>query len=979
MNSSEISKAYDAYYYAHGCGTQPYERNPGWLRFFDSVAAHIVRGIQPHTVLDAGCAIGLLVETLRDRGVDAQGIDISEWAIQHMPEALRPYCRVGSILEPFPQRYDLIVTIEVLEHLSADQAEPAIANCCQHTDQVLFSSTPLDYKEATHFNVQPPEYWAELFAQQGYYRDVDFDASFLTPWAALFRKGRVPLPRIVGAYERHYWKLRQENVARRDMNLEQRNELAAKDESVRRSTEQVALAEKQLQDLRERLQRQDRDLANWAARWARLENSLGGRVLKTMQNMRGFIAPPRSLRDQILDNAWQRFVLRKRARRMAATPLPIEAVTVRAALSPHQATVEVIICVHNALDDVRSCLESVVAHSTPPYSLILVDDASDTPTQDYLRQFAAEKHAVLIRHDAARGYTFSANVGLRSSLADYSLLLNSDTIVSADWLDRLVACAESNPRCGLIGPLSNTASWQSIPSVEVKGDWAENPLPSGLSVDDVARLVAQYSARLYPVVPLLNGFCYMIRRAVIEQIGYLDEENFGPGYGEEDDYTLRARQAGWQAAIADDVYVYHAQSRSYSNETRRVLSEKAGQRLAQKHGMQIIMDGVAFCRHHKVLEGIRARSEIIMERESVVVQGRDGFAGKRLLFLLPIIDPGGGGNVVIDEALAMRQMGVEVALFNHVKFRDAFERAYPELQLPVIYGEPERVAHLSHDYDAVVATVNFTVEWLASIPQLDGRPVRGYYVQGFEPYIYQVDTLDYERALRSYTLLPDLVRFTKTQWTHDEVKQHTGAECHVIGASLKIDLFRPRPAVGPEWPQRPLRIAAMVRPSTPYREPKLTMEILRRADQQYGQRVEIMAFGTTPDEVKLADLPINFNWKLAGVLNQQQVARLMNDVDIFVDYSSHQAMGLTALEAMACGAAAIVPLHGGAVSFARHGENSLIVDTASLEECWRALQRLIEDDDLRQRLQRQALRDVCQLYPERAAFNILTTLFGSTA
>jgi len=84
----------------------------------------------------------------------------------------------------------------------------------------------------------------------------------------------------------------------------------------------------------------------------------------------------------------------------------------------------------------------------------------------------------------------------------------------------------------------------------------------------------------------------------------------------------------------------------------------------------------------------------------------------------------------------------------------------------------------------------------------------------------------------------------------------------VIGASLKVDLFRPRPASGAEWPQRPLRIAAMVRPSTLYREPKLTMEILRRADQHYGSHIEIIAFGTTPDDPKLADLPsiLTGNW-----------------------------------------------------------------------------------------------------------------------
>jgi GT2 family glycosyltransferase/glycosyltransferase involved in cell wall biosynthesis/cyclopropane fatty-acyl-phospholipid synthase-like methyltransferase len=982
MAVTDASQLYDAYYYAHGCGKVPCERNAIWLQYFGSLADHIVREIQPATVLDAGCAIGLLVEMLRERGVEASGIDISEYAIRQVYAPMRPYCTVGSIVEPFSQRYDLIVTIEVLEHLPADQAEVAIANFCRFTDEVLFSSSPFDYKEATHLNTQPPEYWAELFARQGFYRDVDFDGSFLTPWAVLFRKGRGPVTRIVAAYERRSWQLRQENMARRDMNLEQRNELAAKDQKLQQLTERVEQQdaivmryEQLAQSLRERVAQQDHDLASWAARWASVENSLGGRVMKGMQNVRSFIAPPRSLRDQILDNALQRLVLNKRTSRVKATSLAIEPVTPRSALTVHQATVDIIVCVHNALDDVQRCLESVIEQTTPPYSIILIDDGSAAPTRDFLKQFATDQGATLTGHEEALGYGRAANVGLRQSSADFVVLLNSDTIVTAGWLDRLVGCAESNPQYGLVGPLSNTASWQSIPEIEHQGDWAENPLPEGVDVQEMGRQIAQYSARLYPTLPFLNGFCYMIRREVIEQIGYFDEENFGVGYGEEDDFTLRARQAGWLVAIADDTYVYHAQSRSYSNEKRQRLSQQAGQRLAQKHGQAKIDEGVAASQYNRVLAGVRARSRAMFERQSIIEQGRARFTGRRVLFVLPINGPGGGGNVIIDESSCMQQMGVEVNLFNLTKYRAGFEQAYPNLDLPVIYGTVADLTVVARGYDAVIATHNISVEWLASSARPNGRPVLGYYVQGFEPYMYAPDSAEYQHALKSYTRLPDLVRFTKTEWTRQEVKKHTKADCDLIGVSLNIDLFRPRPPIGLAWPDRPLRVAAMVRPAAPYREPKLTMELLRQMVKTYGQRVEAVIFGTVADDPDLAALPSDFKYTHTGELNQQQVARLMNEVDIFVDYSSHQAMGLTALEAMACGAAVIVPAHGGAVSFAVHGQNSLVVETASRAECWQAMQRLIEDHDFRRRLQFQGLQDVCQFYPERPAFNILNTLF----
>jgi GT2 family glycosyltransferase/glycosyltransferase involved in cell wall biosynthesis len=658
-------------------------------------------------------------------------------------------------------------------------------------------------------------------------------------------------------------------------------------------------------------------------------------------------------------------------RRLLAQTSQVNEIQVRAPLQPHQATVNIVICAHNALADVQRCLESVGQHTTLPYSLILVDDGSDAPTQTFLCEFANTHRAALLRNDQATGYTRAANQGLRRSSADIIVLLNSDTIVTDQWLDRIIACAESNPRIGLVGPLSNTASWQSIPDIESDGDWALNPLPADVGMDAMARLVAKSSARLYPPMPLLNGFCLMIRRAVINQIGYFDEENFGPGYGEENDYLLRACKAGWLAALADDAYVYHAQSRSYSNEKRKELSSRAGALLAKKHGQPVISDGVSYCRSDRVLEGIRARSRAMFARQQLIEKGKAEFAGRRMLFLLPLAWQCGGGNIVVSEAHAMQSMGVEVRIFNLAGHRNSFSQGYPDLEIPVIYGEREQVADLAREYDAVIATVDTTVEWLAP---LSGKPVRGYYVQDFEPYIYNVGTADYQKALASYSLFPDLVCFTKTEWTRQEMQTQVGVPSAVVGASVDIDLFRPRPRTTPEFPARPLRIVAMIRPVTPRRAPKLTMELLRRAMKQFAD-VEAVIFGTALDDPGFLPLPHDFAWNLVGMLTQKQVAALMNDADIFVDFSEYQAMGLTALEAMGCGAAVIVPQRGGSVSFARNGENSLVVDTASPSECWRAVQRLIEDHALRARLQRNALADVCNFYSELPAYNILSALF----
>jgi SAM-dependent methyltransferase len=213
------------YYYRHDCGI-PYERNEHWLGFFAAMADAIVRDLRPTTVLDAGCAKGFLVEALRERGVEAWGIDVSEHAISEVHESVREYCQVGSLTEPLPRRYDLVVCVEVLEHIPAAEANAAVANICAATDRLLLSSTPDDFGEATHLNVQPPEAWSAAIAQNGLLRETEHDVSYVTPWAGLYSRSEEPLPEMVRRYDRSWWRLRRETDQLRDSLLSAHGRLA---------------------------------------------------------------------------------------------------------------------------------------------------------------------------------------------------------------------------------------------------------------------------------------------------------------------------------------------------------------------------------------------------------------------------------------------------------------------------------------------------------------------------------------------------------------------------------------------------------------------------------------------------------------------------------------------------------------------------------------------------------------------------------
>lgn len=242
--------SYGASYYQHYWGGGgAYERNERWLEFFGKVADGIVRDLHPSSVLDAGCAMGFLVEELVKRGVDAYGIDVSKYAISQMHESVRNRCAVQSLTEPLQRRYDLITCIEVVEHIPPEQADQALANLCAATDRLLLSTTPQDFGEPTHLNVQPPEAWSAALARHGFFRDVERDFSYLAPWAALYTRKDEDAAETVRRYDRAWWRLRREVTEVRESLLAAQNRLAELEDKGRIENRDEILA--QIDHLRE--------------------------------------------------------------------------------------------------------------------------------------------------------------------------------------------------------------------------------------------------------------------------------------------------------------------------------------------------------------------------------------------------------------------------------------------------------------------------------------------------------------------------------------------------------------------------------------------------------------------------------------------------------------------------------------------------------------------------------------------------------
>jgi glycosyltransferase involved in cell wall biosynthesis len=204
----------------------------------------------------------------------------------------------------------------------------------------------------------------------------------------------------------------------------------------------------------------------------------------------------------------------------------------------------------------------------------------------------------LLRNERRLGFTRSANRGMRAAAGDV-VLLNSDAVVTARWLEKLIEAAYANGDTGTATALSNDATLCSVPR-----GFERNLIPSAYDADSFAALVERVSQRSYPAIPTGVGFCLYIRRALLDDAGFFDEENFAGGYGEENDFCMRALARGWLHVADDATFVYHRAHQSFgaTRETRQLAARQVLARLHPRY-----MATIAAFMKQDPLEPVRAR------------------------------------------------------------------------------------------------------------------------------------------------------------------------------------------------------------------------------------------------------------------------------------------------------------------------------------------------------------------------------------
>lgn len=640
---------------------------------------------------------------------------------------------------------------------------------------------------------------------------------------------------------------------------------------------------------------------------------------------------------------------------------------------------DLIVPVYNGLSYVQECLHSILDYTeSGTYRLIIVDDASDSRTQEYLRRIAADhpQQITLHRNLENLGFVKSCNLGIALGNAPFVVLVNSDVIVTPGWLERLVACAERDPSIAAVNPFTNHASQINLPLA---------PGANFFGMDEYLQRHGLTAAAADVVTGV--GFCLLLRRSALEQVGVFDEI-YGRGYCEESDLCMRLTTHGYRTVVAGDMYVYHKGRGTFTDRGERYrhnralfdsrwLGEYQRQFRAFRRADPLSPTRALFATRQRwnpmpvVWETARAMLAAWRRRDGLDIMLRCALRGVlrlsgarrplatpeyvrqftrpgrlRVTYLLHNLVVAGGVLSVIQLVNELILLGVEariVALFEDPAIYDWT----PLYTQPLVFRNERELLRNFPDSDITVATLWSTAPWVAELIRRGCTRTAAYFLQDYEPWFFpEAKAAARKRVQATYALIPH--RIVKSDWLQGMLASD-GYPTRKIPLGMNLARFYPRDGAR----DRPV-ILAMARPHTPRRGFEPTVAALARVKAARPE-VEIVLFG----DRFLSKHPIPFPFRDEGVVaDQNRLAELYSEATVFIDGSDFQGFGRCGLEAMACGAACVLTHVGGVGEYAQDQSNALLVAPQRPDRFAEAILRLLDDTALRERLIKAGLETV---------------------
>ena len=252
--------------------------------------------------------------------------------------------------------------------------------------------------------------------------------------------------------------------------------------------------------------------------------------------------------------------------------------------------IDIIVPIYNAYKFTEECIKSVMKNTDlTVHTLVLINDKSpDEKILPMLLKYQREntdKKIVVLDNEQNMGFVKTVNKGMKYSENDV-ILLNSDTEVTEKWTEKIQKCAYSNEYIATVTPLTNNGTICSVPNFGI-----DNNLPDNMTLHQYAEMIEKISRNRYPELTTGNGFCMYIKRSVINELGLFDDETFGKGYGEENDFCYRALDHGYINVLCDNTFIYHKGTQSFKKEnltaSRAALIDEHMKLLRKKHPIYV--------------------------------------------------------------------------------------------------------------------------------------------------------------------------------------------------------------------------------------------------------------------------------------------------------------------------------------------------------------------------------------------------------
>jgi GT2 family glycosyltransferase len=245
--------------------------------------------------------------------------------------------------------------------------------------------------------------------------------------------------------------------------------------------------------------------------------------------------------------------------------------------SSHPGRIDIIIPIFKGIESTRKCLASVYKYSGDNNRVILINDYSpEGGMVKMLESFRKDDNTIIVNNGENLGYIRSVNKGIALSKNDV-ILLNSDTIVTRGWVDRMIKIAQLDENTATVTPFSNSGGSVSYPI-----NYQLNDLPKYYTVAGLGAIFSLVGVKKIEIFCGV-GFCMYISRKALNEVGNFDEKLFKKGYGEEVDFCYRARQLGYKNLLAPNVFIYHENAVSFGRIEKKKMVEAALKRIMAKY------------------------------------------------------------------------------------------------------------------------------------------------------------------------------------------------------------------------------------------------------------------------------------------------------------------------------------------------------------------------------------------------------------